>query len=93
MTTQTATWPENVIARYRTVGGATVDITHDTLYLYDTEPNVSTAQCGGCEAYSNEEWGPHAYRHDNGSSGADSDARQWAQAHAETCRAMPKPTV
>ena len=92
MTAQTA-WPEGVVARYLTVGGATVDITHDTLYLYDTTPNVSHARCAGCEQYSNQEWAPHADRYDNGSSWADADARTWAQAHADVCRAMPRPAA
>lgn len=89
--TDTATWPEGVIARYLTVGGATVDINHDTLYPDDTEPNVSCARCQGCDAYCNEEWGH--YRAFYASSSADDVVRPWAQAHAETCRAMPKPTV
>ncbi|MFF2809352.1 hypothetical protein ACFVT2_19655 [Streptomyces sp. NPDC058000] len=87
------TWPEGLIARYLTVGGATVDVSHDTLYLADTEPNVTTASCegAGCEAYHNEEWGQYAYRFNNGSSAADEQAGKWAQAHAEKCRAMPRP--
>lgn len=95
MTTQNVTiaWPEGVIARYLTIGGATVDIEHDTLYADDAKPNVSSAKCGGCPAYSNTEWASRADRFDNGSSWADSDARAWAQSHAETCRAMPKPTA
>jgi hypothetical protein len=86
------TTPE-IIARYLTVGGATVDIAHDTLYLADTEPNVSVARCGGCAAYCNEEWGQYASTYDNGSSAADYEPRKWAQAHAEKCRAMPRPTA
>ncbi|MBW1603415.1 hypothetical protein JJV70_15145 [Streptomyces sp. JJ66] len=84
-------WPEGVIARYVTVGGATVDLTHDTLTANDTAPNVTSAQCGGCPAYRNYEWRPRADRFDNGSTWADSDARPWAQEHAERCRAMPRP--
>ena len=86
-------WPDGVIARYLTVGGALVDISHDTLYLHDTEPNVSTACCGGCGDYQNEEWAPYACRLNTGSSGADFDARKWAQAHAAECRAVPRPAV
>ncbi|MGQ4733443.1 hypothetical protein ACUN3E_38015 [Streptomyces sp. Ju416(a)] len=97
MTTQTA-WPENVIARYLTVAGSSlgrndiaVDITHDTLTADDTKPNVTYAKCSGCSAYNNAEWASRADRWDNGSTWADSDARTWAQSHAETCRAIPKP--
>lgn len=89
--TNTATWPEGVIARYLTVGGAHIDITHDELYLNDTEPNLTHARCGGCPAYRNYEWAPRSGRLDNGRCGADADARDWAQTHAETCRAVPRP--
>lgn len=88
-------WEPGIIARYLTVGGATVDISHDVLYLHDTEPNVTVARCGGegCEKFLTEKWPPHAYRLNDGSSGADAEARAWAQSHAETCRAMPRPVV
>lgn len=90
MSTETA-WPEGTIARYLTVGGATVDVTHDNRYLVDTEPNLSIARCGGCAASHDEQWGEYAYSHNNGSRGADAEVGKWAQGHAETCRAMPKP--
>ncbi|MEW1630812.1 hypothetical protein AB0387_26060 [Streptomyces sp. NPDC089173] len=90
MTTQTA-WPENAIARYLTVGGATIDLTHDTLQADDTEPNVSIVHCGGCLAYSSSEWRLHADQWGDGSNWADEAVRRWAQSHAETCRAIPKP--
>lgn len=88
-------WPTGVIARYLTVAGATVDISHDMFYLHDTEPNVTVASCGGesCDASLTEKWGQHAYRGNNGSSGADAEAGKWAQAHAEKCRALPLPVV
>ncbi|MEU0624998.1 hypothetical protein ABZ329_29575 [Streptomyces rubiginosohelvolus] len=74
MTTQPQTaWPENVIARYLTVGGATVSI-----WAADQWTPV-TAACGGCSA-SNEDGGVNS-----------SDPKRWAQSHAETCRAIPKP--
>jgi hypothetical protein len=92
-TNTTTAWPEGTIARYLTVGGATVDISHDMYYLADTEPNTTIARCGGggCAAHHQERWGPYADRLSNGSSGADAEARAWAQAHAETCRALPRP--
>lgn len=92
-TTQSAAWPEGVIARYLTVGGALVDVSHDTLYLSDIEPNVTVARCGGCDDYRTEEWKAHAHRVSNGSSEADAEARKWAQEHAERCRALPRPTA
>jgi hypothetical protein len=75
MTTQTDTWPENVLARYLTIGGATVN-----LYNADQWSPVS-ATCAGCST-SNLDGGPDAI-----------NPKKWAQAHAERCRAMPKPTL
>ncbi|WP_107055243.1 hypothetical protein [Streptomyces sp. NRRL B-1381] len=72
MTTQTP-WPEHTLARYLTVGGATVDI---------DELNMS--RCTGCNEDDSDDRfvsrGNPLRR-----------ARRWAQSHAETCRAMPKP--
>lgn len=92
---QADAWPEGVIARYLTVGGATVDLTHDMHYLADAEPNLTIARCRGenCHAHHQELWSHHAYRSDNGSNGANQETGKWAQAHAETCRAMPKPAA
>lgn len=86
-------WPEGVIARYLTVAGATVDISHDMHLLTDTEPNLTIAQCGGegCRERHVEKWSGHAFRNDNGSKSADAVASGWAQAHAEKCRALPRP--
>jgi hypothetical protein len=99
-TDQPTTWPEGVIARYLTVAGSalgredlSVDVRHDTFYLSDIEPNVTVARCGGCDAYRTEEWKAHAHRVSNGSSEADAEAREWAQSHAEKCRALPRPTA
>jgi hypothetical protein len=74
------TWPEGVIARYLTVGGATVDIL-DKKDEHD-EPGEYVARCTGCTAdWSNtrSDWNLQF------------QVRPWAQAHAEKCRAMPKP--
>ncbi|WP_055693418.1 hypothetical protein [Streptomyces prasinopilosus] len=91
---QSTAWPEGVIARYLTVGGATVDVSHDSLYLDDTEPNVSTARCGGCGAYCNQEWRRNAsVGFNDGSRFSDAQASEWAQEHAEKCRALHRETV
>ncbi|MET9604508.1 hypothetical protein ABZZ17_05505 [Streptomyces sp. NPDC006512] len=91
-------WPEGVIARYLTVGGATVDLTYRLNALNPPEPFVTLAACGGCPA-SQEfgHWiasgshfdGTFTEEHDPGA--GDEKARTWAQSHAETCRAMPRP--
>lgn len=47
-TAQTTAWPEGVIARYLTVGGATVDV---SAARYDDGGGVYGAGvCGGCPA-------------------------------------------
>ncbi|MFJ9448181.1 hypothetical protein ACIRRH_41155 [Kitasatospora sp. NPDC101235] len=71
---------KTVIARYQTVGGATVDLT--------PEPRGIRATCTGCP---NTNWLSH---YDLCSNTADrawatNRAVGWAQRHAETCRAMP----
>jgi hypothetical protein len=92
---RTEPWPDAVVARYLTVAGATVDVSHDTHLLTDTEPNLTIARCGGenCEASHHELWASYAYRNDNGSKGADREVGKWAQGHAETCRALPRPAT
>ncbi|MFD6656888.1 hypothetical protein ACFWEB_17310 [Streptomyces parvus] len=105
MTTQTA-WPENVIARYLTVGGSSlgrddlaVDITCTQTAREKGRHNQEVgditlvAHCSGCsdrdettyeglyldlvEPVLKSFYGDHS--------------REWAQSHAETCRAIPKP--
>lgn len=76
MTTDTTTaWPEGVIARYLTVGGATIDVIdkgdgHYPAWRYEMA-------CRGCP--------------DELSDSHESLIRRRAQEHAETCRAMPCP--
>ncbi|MEU7066917.1 hypothetical protein [Streptomyces sp. NPDC046161] len=91
------TWPEGVIARYLTVGGATVDVAHKLNVFTPPEPVATLATCTGCGA---DDTTSH-YRNvwhgslDHGAFGEEHDqaARRWAQSHAETCRAMSKPTA
>lgn len=75
MTTQTTSWPENVTARFLTIGGATVDL------LAADKWNPAQALCLGCGT-SNRDGGPGSI-----------DPKRWAQTHAETCRAIPKPSA
>lgn len=79
-------WPEGVIARYLTTGGATVDLTEINRDergggIYETRTN-----CTGCPAAERFHW-------EHGKDRADKTAHAWAQAHAEKCRAMPRPAV
>lgn len=82
----TTTWPEGVIARYLTVGGATVDITQDSRHF------DGIAACTGCDKTERFDrvgagcWGGPDYALQRNTE----EARRWAQAHAETCRAMPR---
>ncbi|WP_051698506.1 hypothetical protein [Streptomyces albus] len=68
-------WPEGVIARYLTVGGATVDVT-------DTGESPE-AVCGGCPQTFT--------RNSRYISGSLDTVHRWAQEHAEKCRALPRP--
>ncbi|MEU8892930.1 hypothetical protein [Streptomyces sp. NPDC048442] len=63
-------WPEEVVARYRTVGGATIDITQHRSETYDNQPAdrdawyfprlfvdvAYSAVCRGCQLAN--EWSP-----------------------------------
>lgn len=94
-TTQTA-WPEGVLARYLTVAGtadpaAYVEITHTSRSGY------VIATCNGCGQVEDTE--THGRLDDPPELQAERveealpESREWAQAHAEKCRAMPRPTA
>lgn len=76
-------WPNDVIARYLTVGGATVDLTDG--------PDQITGTCNGCPT------DPRRFSYDPMCEGrrmedyVTREAAHWAQGHAERCRAMPMP--
>jgi hypothetical protein len=97
MTTNTA-WPEGVIARYLTLVGSTVDLTHQN-ETQDGTKKETRAACTGCKATTTQTWAdsypnhrrPGVTHYQNQDKG-DRAARAWAQSHAETCRALPKPT-
>jgi hypothetical protein len=73
----TEPWPEGTIARYLTVAGATVDI--------DDRPHW---HCTACPKTSVGEYtGPF------GTPFPLDAIHEQAQAHAEKCRAMPRPAV
>lgn len=68
-TTSVAETPaNNVLMRFLTVGGATVEVTKDLSW-----------ECLGCDA--------------NRSHSSITYAREGANAHAEKCRAMPRPAT
>lgn len=100
MTTQTQTaWPENVIARYLTLVGATVDLAHRD-QTQGGKKKATCATCTGCRAATVQPWAdsfpnhrrPGVTEFQNQDRG-DRAARAWAQTHAETCRALPAPAV
>ena len=77
---QAEVWPEGVIARYLTVAGEAL-----------ADPSIAVILTGG---------GAHTFRRctgcgDGGGVGGWSEhsVRERAQAHAEKCRALPKPEV
>lgn len=74
------------IARYLTVGGATVDITCDG----DNEYAEYIPTCTGC-GHSNRHTAeyPSGYTIELVNRNTLGRTRAWAQSHAETCRAMP----
>lgn len=76
MNAHTDPWPDDVVARYLTVAGATVDLTGDAL--------DAAGACTGCKTT----FADSAWR-----AGNRARARQWAQEHAEKCRALPRPTA
>ncbi|RDV48189.1 MULTISPECIES: hypothetical protein [unclassified Streptomyces] len=73
----TPAWPENVIARYLTVGGATVDLTNDPHWHCLACPGTSRGQ----------------YTGPFGDPFTLTEIHKQAQSHAETCRALPKPVT
>lgn len=98
---QRAVPTEPPLARYLTVGGATVDLTE---HPDDPEP-ATLATCTGCNAERTSTWylayfaaplgknypqQPATARSD-ARNHAEKEARAWAQQHASTCRAMPRP--
>lgn len=89
MSTPETEWPPGTLARYVTVGGATVDITH----VNDLDEPLHHASCTGCGGYHNEVWALAYFAGNRADAARDAlyDSRTWAQDHASTCRAMPKP--
>jgi hypothetical protein len=100
MNSTEATWTPGVIARYLTVGGATVDLTEHPAATH--VPAQSVAECRGCPATKVIDWtikswdesvGDYDDERDPDGASYTADARDWAQAHASTCRAMVMPEV
>ncbi|MCI3246339.1 hypothetical protein [Streptomyces spinosisporus] len=83
----TEPWPDDVIARYETGVGAIVE-------LIDGEHSIK-GTCSGCPEHAQ----PWPFSYDPTCSGYRMDsyvkreATNWAQAHAEKCRALPRPTA
>ncbi|WP_030764807.1 hypothetical protein [Streptomyces sp. NRRL F-2664] len=72
-------WPEGVTHRYLTVGGSTVDVLGG---------HPSHWACRACPGTSKGKYtGPF------GDPFSAATIHEQAQAHAETCRAMPRPTA
>ncbi|MFJ5680264.1 hypothetical protein [Streptomyces sp. NPDC093097] len=101
--TATETWPEGVIIRFLTVAGEALrdpNLTVDMSLADHTR--FATAACNGCgtthtpvdyEAYYLDcEYSPEAAA-ERALASARVDAAKWAQAHAEKCRAIPRPSV
>lgn len=97
-TTDPTAWPEGVIARYITIGGATVDLKtrpFTTRFLDGGRPFAGAEyrtvkglvwHCHGCDITGG--FGPFNEPY---MPGERAQATRAANQHAETCRAMPKP--
>jgi len=97
---QATAWPEGVIARYLTVGGATVDVSEKPTYYDSTDRTSSVAVCTGCDKREVIDWTKDVWSHSLGYFAEETDeggrittpkVLEWAQSHAEKCRAMPRP--
>ncbi|KAF0646728.1 hypothetical protein [Streptomyces fradiae] len=94
----TTAWPKGVIARYLTVAGAalgrddlTVDVETLTTVDYD-DPYATRSTCRACATRDERDYDLYRnYRGDARARASQDDARSWAQAHAERCRALPRP--
>ncbi|MFI0905747.1 hypothetical protein ACH4TE_19775 [Streptomyces sioyaensis] len=97
MSSTQTTWPEGVIARYLTVGTATVDMTTRLTRHNPPEPFAFLVACSGCPETKEishyrlrsvlQSWEEHDPAE------AEEEAREFAQTHAEKCRAMPRPAA
>lgn len=94
-TTTTTEWPEGVIARYRTVGLASADVIDDTTRSRTGALHVLRATCTGERCPAEQRGGSYSIRANDE---PDEDflrnvarLQEWAQTHAEKCRAMPRP--
>lgn len=110
------TWPEGVIARYLTLGGASVDIAEKVIERTEGETGYGPigdgysgyrqpielvditliATCSGCVATNEQEFtGIYAFARKGFLDELKpwQSPKNWAQSHAETCRAMPRPTA
>ncbi|GAA2441389.1 hypothetical protein [Streptomyces glaucus] len=98
-TTQSAEWPAGVIARYLTVGGATADVLDKTAPWRTGFGHTLSTACTGelCDwtRYGTEFWfdaDEDPWGHD-GYRSVVRRLQDYAQAHAEKCRALPRPGV
>lgn len=98
-------WPPNVVARYVTVAStvdpdATVDITaaatrRDGACGREVMDVAFTARCRGCRATRTSRFSglPPATPTALLDTDYGHETREWAQEHAERCRALPRPGV
>jgi len=84
-----AAWDDNVIARYLTVAGATVDIT------YTSHSGLLYATCTGCGQVERIDTGAMTYDPPEKEQARIEQhlptSREQAQGHAAACRALPRP--
>ncbi|MFJ7998996.1 hypothetical protein ACIQ7D_17870 [Streptomyces sp. NPDC096310] len=96
MTTEamTPTPADDVLMRFLTVGGATVELRNDTTVK---ECSATIATCLGCGAVQTAEWATEIRLYSSRSyviqdrTKGERNARDKANEHATACRAMPRP--
>ncbi|MEU7278883.1 hypothetical protein AB0A69_08930 [Streptomyces sp. NPDC045431] len=99
MTARSTAWPEGVIARYITIAGSSLareDLAVDVEILTTVDygdPYSTRSTCRGCAEW--DDWDYDRYRNyrepSSRARASQDEARAWAQAHAEKCRALPRP--
>lgn len=99
-------WPEASLARYLTVAGEALRDPKLSVVITETGPrddkrlHSTIARCDGCGDGDRTAWPDGSYSYndefiptprDRAIAWAEFTAREWAQAHAEKCRAMARP--
>ncbi|MFB7707931.1 hypothetical protein [Streptomyces sp. NPDC056105] len=89
---QQPSWPEGVVARYLTDAGKTLGDLAATVDLIEKSDGI-VARCTVCPGLEREFHFDPMCTGARATGWATGHAADWAQAHAEKCRALPKPVT